>query len=167
METLFWKDKPKPSTITLQTDRTQGLATGLFGQKEYANLTRYTNNTALKKEEMVVKKTEEEIMMQEVAKLNSLSIKCQKFKTILEQPNIDFEALRKLSWNGIPDEIRPTVWKLLMGYLPANNDRRESTLQRKRKEYDEFVLQNFSRGATLDQQLSHQVGLMTIRCWSD
>ena len=61
-----------------------------------------------------IKLLQEQKMMAEIAKLNSLSIKCQKFKTVLEQTNIDFEQLRKLSWSGIPEEIRPTVWKLLM-----------------------------------------------------
>ncbi|KAJ3049575.1 GTPase-activating protein [Rhizophlyctis rosea] len=97
-------------------------------------------------------------MMADVAKLNTLSIRFTKFKNMLELPNIDLEQLRKLSWSGIPEEIRPTVWKLLMGYLPANSDRRESTLQRKRKEYEEFVAQSFGKGKTsLDQALHHQI----------
>ena len=70
-------------------------------------------------------------MMADVAKLNSLSIRYNKFKAMLELPNIDLgaahcvlhviavnslypEQLKKLSWSGIPEEIRPTVWKLLM-----------------------------------------------------
>ena len=67
-------------------------------------------------------------------------------------------ALRKLAWQGIPDDLRPKVWKLLMGYLPTNLDRREATLTRKRKEYEEFVQQSFGKGkAGLDQALFHQV----------
>ncbi|KAI8899316.1 rab-GTPase-TBC domain-containing protein [Globomyces pollinis-pini] len=97
-------------------------------------------------------------MIAEAAKLNSLSIRCQKFRTLLELPNVDFDQLRKLSWPGIPEEIRPTVWKLLMGYLPANSDRREATLLRKRKEYEEFVTQAYSQGTVgLDQGLTHQI----------
>ncbi|XP_050770762.1 TBC1 domain family member 22A isoform X3 [Gymnogyps californianus] len=53
------------------------------------------------------------------------------------------EELRKLSWSGIPKRVRPIAWKLLSGYLPANVDRRESTLQRKRKEYFAFVEQYY------------------------
>ncbi|KAH6563777.1 hypothetical protein BASA50_008884 [Batrachochytrium salamandrivorans] len=101
---------------------------------------------------------EEAKMMADIAKLNSLSIRFTKFKTILEQPNVDLEQLRKLSWPGIPEEIRPTAWKLLMGYLPANSDRRDATLIRKRKEYEEYVSQAFSRGnEELDQGLHHQI----------
>ena len=81
---------------------------------------------------------QEEKFMADAAKLNSLSIRYNKFKTMLQLPNVDIEALKKLSWAGIPDEIRPIVWKLLMGIIPANQDRREATQERKRKEYQGF-----------------------------
>lgn len=72
---------------------------------------------------------------------------------------LHIEQLRKLAWPGIPDEIRPTVWKLLMGYLPANSDRRDAALAEKREKYQEFVQQSWGRGeASLDQALYHQVG---------
>ncbi|XP_019399046.1 PREDICTED: TBC1 domain family member 22A isoform X1 [Crocodylus porosus] len=66
-----------------------------------------------------------------------------KFKQLLAGPNTDLEELRKLSWSGIPKQVRPITWKLLSGYLPANVDRREGTLQRKRKEYFAFVQQYY------------------------
>ncbi|PKK29057.1 TBC1 domain family, member 22A [Columba livia] len=66
-----------------------------------------------------------------------------KFKQLLAGPNTDLEELRKLSWSGIPKRVRPIAWKLLSGYLPANVDRRESTLKRKRKEYFAFVEQYY------------------------
>ena len=81
--------------------------------------------------------SEESKMLADVAKINSLTIRFNKFKAILDLPNIDLgtklflnlknynfaglkicfcikEQLKKLSWPGIPEEIRPTVWKLLM-----------------------------------------------------
>lgn len=57
---------------------------------------------------------EEMKMMADLARINSLSLRFSKFKNILDLPNIDIEQLRKLSWCGIPDDIRPVVWKLLM-----------------------------------------------------
>ncbi|KAM6425466.1 TBC1 domain family member 22A [Rhynochetos jubatus] len=66
-----------------------------------------------------------------------------KFKQLLAGPNTNLEELRKLSWSGIPKRVRPIAWKLLSGYLPANVDRRESTLKRKRKEYFAFVEQYY------------------------
>ena len=55
----------------------------------------------------------------EAAQLNSLSIRFVKFKNTLVLATIDLDALRKLSWSGIPEEIRHTVWKLLLvgGFL--------------------------------------------------
>ncbi|KAI8841234.1 rab-GTPase-TBC domain-containing protein [Chytridium lagenaria] len=97
-------------------------------------------------------------MLGAVAELNAKAIRFTKFKNILESTNVDLEQLKKLSWMGIPDEIRPMVWKILMGYLPANSDRREATLQRKRKEYEDYVQQSFGEDcAALDQSLQHQI----------
>lgn len=39
--------------------------------------------------------------------------------------------------------MRAQCWKLLLGYLPANADRREATLQRKRKEYFDCIPQYY------------------------
>jgi hypothetical protein len=31
---------------------------------------------------------------------------------------VDLDALRKLAWGGIPAEVRPDCWRLLLGYMP-------------------------------------------------
>lgn len=51
------------------------------------------------------------------------------------------ERLRELAWSGVPPYMRPTVWKLLLGYAPPNSDRREGVLRRKRLEYLDCVAQ--------------------------
>ncbi|TRY59247.1 hypothetical protein DNTS_026385 [Danionella cerebrum] len=66
-----------------------------------------------------------------------------KFRQVLAGPNTDLDELRKLSWSGIPRQVRPITWKLLSGYLPANVERRESTLERKRQEYFGFIEQYY------------------------
>lgn len=66
-----------------------------------------------------------------------------KFRQLLAGPNTDLDELRKLSWSGIPRQVRPITWKLLSGYLPANAERRASTLQRKRQEYFGFIEQYY------------------------
>ncbi|KAL2102261.1 hypothetical protein ACEWY4_001429 [Coilia grayii] len=66
-----------------------------------------------------------------------------KFRQVLAGPNTDLEELRKLSWSGIPRQVRPITWKLLSGYLPANAERRANTLQRKRQEYFGFIEQYY------------------------
>ncbi|KAL2103418.1 hypothetical protein ACEWY4_000286 [Coilia grayii] len=66
-----------------------------------------------------------------------------KFRQLLASPNTDLEELRKHSWSGIPREVRPITWRLLSGYLPANMERREQVLQRKREEYFGFIEQYY------------------------
>jgi hypothetical protein len=75
---------------------------------------------------------------------NERTTRLSKFRRILKNPIVDLEALKKLSWKGIPNEVRPTTWKLLLGYLPANVERREATLERKRKEYLDCIPQHFN-----------------------
>lgn len=76
---------------------------------------------------------------QEVYKLNQLAMKYNKFSKILTNGgnNVDILELRKLSWNGIPPELRAITWQILLGYLPTNKYRQASTLKRKRQEYIE------------------------------
>ncbi len=76
----------------------------------------------------------------------------------LSQPPPLAAQLRKLAWNGVPHELRPLVWPLLLGYLPLPKPTRTSTLARKRREYASLVETTFSRGRDgLDQQIWHQI----------
>ncbi|KAJ6113753.1 hypothetical protein N7523_007070 [Penicillium sp. IBT 18751x] len=70
-----------------------------------------------------------------------------KFKRILQASTVSITELRDLAWSGIPEEVRPMTWQLLLGYLPTNSERRISTLERKRKEYLDGVRQAFERGS--------------------
>ena len=72
----------------------------------------------------------------EISKLNQLNSKYAKFRKILASDTIiNLQDLRKLAWNGIPNELRALSWLLLLGYLPTNKSRQSSTLKRKRQEY--------------------------------
>uniref|UniRef100_A0A8D0LBM0 TBC1 domain family member 22A n=1 Tax=Sphenodon punctatus TaxID=8508 RepID=A0A8D0LBM0_SPHPU len=86
------------------------------------------------------------------------AFRLDKFRQLLAGPNTDLEELRKLSWSGIPKQVRQITWKLLSGYLPANVDRREGTLQRKRKEYFVFIEQYYdSRNDESHQDTYRQI----------
>lgn len=65
------------------------------------------------------------------------------FDTMLALPIVSLRELRKLAWNGIPPYHRPTVWKILVGYLPTNVSRRETTLKRRRAEYADAVRRHY------------------------
>jgi hypothetical protein len=67
----------------------------------------------------------------------------EKFKAIFAEPSLDLTELRKLCWSGIPKAVRPIAWKILSGYLPTAADRRQETLERKRKEYFGYIEQYY------------------------
>ncbi|GAA5984105.1 hypothetical protein JCM5350_003779 [Sporobolomyces pararoseus] len=77
-----------------------------------------------------------------------------------EDGETDLSELRKLSWGGIPKDLRVVVWMLLLGYLPSPFSRRQSTLARKRQEYRDAVKLAFSRGVKgLDGPIWHQISI--------
>ncbi|KAK9328671.1 rab-GTPase-TBC domain-containing protein [Lipomyces starkeyi] len=93
----------------------------------------------------------------EIELLNARISRINKFKRVLQSSNVDISALRNLAWSGIPDELRPMSWQVLLGYLPSNADRRVSTLARKRREYADGVKQAFGNG--VDHAVWHQINI--------
>jgi hypothetical protein len=102
------------------------------------------------------------------------------FSSTTQGPFTDFfffskkAELRKLAWSGIPDDLRPLAWPLLLvrydlrpararsyfpkGYLPLPTRLRSPTLERKRGEYQSLVDLTFAKGKDgLDQQIWHQI----------
>jgi hypothetical protein len=95
---------------------------------------------------------------------DAFEARLEKFNKLLAAPLVDLDALRQLSWSGVPKRLRPTVWGLLSGYLPANQERREETLLLKRTEYNEFVGQYFQTRSTESQQGTyHQIHIDVLR----
>lgn len=72
-------------------------------------------------------------------------------------PVVPLVSLKKLAWNGIPDELRPMVWQTLLGYLPCDASLRVETLSSKRKEYQRDVTAAFNSEGGLDQAVWHQI----------
>ncbi|KAF9807571.1 hypothetical protein IEO21_08154 [Rhodonia placenta] len=82
----------------------------------------------------------------------------QKFIDCVASEDVSMAQLRKLAWNGVPNELRPIAWPLLLGYLPLPAPLRVSTLARKRQEYLDLVERTFARNREgLDQQIWHQI----------
>ncbi|CAI5714793.1 unnamed protein product [Peronospora destructor] len=71
------------------------------------------------------------------------NLRDMQFERLLEKEFIDLDQLRKLSWGGVPTKHRPTVWRLLLGYMPSKKDRRDTMLKRKRQEYVELLQQYY------------------------
>lgn len=72
-------------------------------------------------------------------------------KLVYEDDITDLNQLRSMAWAGIPAEIRPITWKLLLGYLPVAKSRRAQVLERKRSEYDHLVHQYYNNKSTNDE----------------
>lgn len=82
-----------------------------------------------------------------LASMNRKPYRVGQFDQIMESENIDLNQLRKLSWNGIPSQLRPMVWQIMLGYLPTNKNRREQAIERKRKEYLDSIPLYFDTSA--------------------
>jgi TBC1 domain family member 2 len=85
------------------------------------------------------------------------STRIQKFRSLLQMPVVPFTSLKKLAWNGIPDELRPMVWQILLGYLPCEASTRVDVLASKRKEYQACMKAAFQTEGGLDQAVWHQI----------
>ncbi|KAL7145546.1 hypothetical protein ABFS83_07G091600 [Erythranthe nasuta] len=71
------------------------------------------------------------------------SARLMKFSKELTGTSVVLEKLHELAWSGVPLHLRPTVWRLLVGYAPCNSDRRDGILRRKRLEYLDCVAQHY------------------------
>lgn len=65
-------------------------------------------------------------------------------KILYEDEIADLSKLHSLSWLGVPNELRPITWKLLLAYLPVVKSKRLATLERKRSEYEHLVHQYYN-----------------------
>ncbi|XP_023169573.2 TBC1 domain family member 22B [Drosophila hydei] len=64
--------------------------------------------------------------------------KIEKFQLLLNSPQLDLVALKKLSWSGVPRKMRAVSWRLLSKYLPPSGERRNAVLQSKRQGYQDL-----------------------------
>jgi hypothetical protein len=73
--------------------------------------------------------------------MSFLKRKIQEFEDALFTKEIDVYQLKKLCFNGIPDEgsLRPLCWKLLLNYIPFSRDKWSQTLTPKRELYKSFI----------------------------
>lgn len=97
----------------------------------------------------------EEESKKELEEMNAQLSKFHRFKTLIQEQTVDLEKLKKMAWNGIPSQLRPISWQLLVGYLPTNSDRRVAQLSRKRTEYLDLIDQEFTKDK--EQQTWHQI----------
>ncbi|RDY12669.1 gyp1 [Mucuna pruriens] len=71
------------------------------------------------------------------------SARVTKFTKVFSGTVVILDRLRELAWSGVPEYMRPKVWRLLLGYAPPNPDRREGVLRRRRLEYLDCISQYY------------------------
>ncbi|QCE09096.1 hypothetical protein DEO72_LG10g315 [Vigna unguiculata] len=101
------------------------------------------NDNKLKVSASNVQSPSEEVQKSSFGARATDSARILKFTKVLSGTMVALEKLRELSWSGVPDYMRPTVWRLLLGYAPTNSDRREGVLRRKRLEYLDYISQYY------------------------
>ena len=72
-------------------------------------------------------------------------------KLVLEDEVTDLNQLRSVAWSGIPYELRPVAWKLLLSYLPATKSDRPQVLQSQRLEYEHLVQEYYNNKSASDE----------------
>ncbi|XP_015952103.1 GTPase-activating protein GYP1 [Arachis duranensis] len=90
-----------------------------------------------------VERSSKEFSKSTIGARSTDSARVMKFTKVLSGTTVILDKLRELAWSGVPDDMRPTVWRLLLGYAPPNSDRREGVLRRKRLEYLECISQYY------------------------
>ncbi|MED6112920.1 hypothetical protein PIB30_066142 [Stylosanthes scabra] len=101
------------------------------------------NENELKLSTLRVENPSEEVRKSSTSARATDSARVMKFNKVLSGTMVILDKLRELAWSGVPDYMRPTVWRLLLGYAPPNSDRREGVLRRKRLEYLDCVSQYY------------------------
>ncbi len=70
---------------------------------------------------------------------NKEAVKRNKLEAALVQPVANLEEIRKLCWSGVPRDLRPKIWRLLLGISATHLERRAGLLSRKHAEYFELL----------------------------
>ena len=74
------------------------------------------------------------------------NIKLLNFQRVLAADVLDLGALKRLSWSGIPPQLRGQAWKLMLGYLPVHLARRPTILAKRREEYASYLVDHYYCG---------------------
>lgn len=102
-----------------------------------------SDNSKLKTSTSTNESTTKEVQKSTMGARATDSARIMKFTKELSAPAVILDKLRELAWSGVPPYLRPSVWRLLLGYAPPNSDRREGVLRRKRLEYLDCVAQYY------------------------
>ncbi|OLL22105.1 GTPase-activating protein gyp1 [Neolecta irregularis DAH-3] len=97
----------------------------------------------------------------EIGALTAQIGRADRFSRLLKAPTVDLQALRALAWSGVPPELRPVVWPVLLGHAPTETAKRTSTLAARRQEYYAGIAQALRGGC--DSAVWHQIHIDVLR----
>ena len=63
----------------------------------------------------------------------------EKLLKILNKSVVDIDQLQQVSWGGIPQDLRPICWQLMLGYLPRETSSWQDVVNCKRKAYRDLL----------------------------
>ncbi|CBZ51670.1 putative TBC domain-containing protein [Neospora caninum Liverpool] len=82
---------------------------------------------------------------------SKLTVRAERFCSLLERSNIDLNELKQLLWSGVPKccptSVRSDSWRIVLGYLPVNRERVTHVLAKKRSEYKELLEHYYEKEA--------------------
>jgi TBC1 domain family member 2 len=82
-----------------------------------------------------------------------------RMRALLEAETLDMPSLKKLTWAGVPHDVRPHAWKLLLDYMPSSSARRAETLVRKRQSYTDAVSQHYAVPVASEDNTMRQIAV--------
>jgi hypothetical protein len=66
-----------------------------------------------------------------------------KLLKILNCSTVDLDQLQSVSWGGIPQDLLPICWQLMLGYLPRQTSSWQEVVQCKRKAYRDLLKEHY------------------------
>jgi len=63
----------------------------------------------------------------------------EKLLKVLNKSVVSIEDLQQVSWGGIPQDLRPICWQLMLGYLPRETSSWQDVVNCKRKAYRDLL----------------------------
>jgi len=71
----------------------------------------------------------------------SYRVKISEFQELFKEDRIDIKSFNKQCFKGIPDDsgLRPLCWKIMLNYLPPQQNKWKEVLRSKRELYKQFI----------------------------
>jgi len=95
----------------------------------------------------------------------------ERLRTLLGAPIVDLAQLRQACWGGVPMDMRPMCWQLLLGLLPPDSAKWATTAGARRRKYWD-LLQRYERaerseGTEEEAVLARQIAIDIPRTATD